>query len=82
MIKIVRVNRIATYESPEGGLYMSPTVKPAGEVFIFDGEFEVEQCCSFMWGRDIKNYMVFRNGYRVDMTSDLHELSNRLRELE
>ncbi len=82
MIKIVRVNRISVYESPEGGVYMSPTVKPAGEVFIFDGEFEVEQCCSFMWGRDIKDYMTFRNGYRVEMTSDLYELSNRLRELK
>lgn len=78
MIKIVRVNRI-NIEMVNSTL---SEVKPAGEVFIFDGEFEVEQCCSFMWGRDIKNYMIFRNGYRVEMTSDLYELSNRLRELK
>jgi hypothetical protein len=78
MIKIVRVNRI-NIEIANSTL---SEVKPAGEVFIFDGKFEVEQCCSFMWGRDINNYMIFRNGYRVEMTSDLYELSNRLRELE
>lgn len=54
--------------------------KPAGEVFKFSSDQECQSCCNFLWGKDIKNYLVFRNGYPVDLDSDLYELERRLEE--
>lgn len=70
MITVIRVNR----------LIEDDVVFPAGETWRFIGEQEVENACTFMWGRDINDYMMFRNGFRIEMDSDLYNLANKLRE--
>jgi len=70
MITIVRLNRITEDNA----------VFPAGEIWYFRGEQEIENACSFMWGRDIKDYVMFRDGFRIEMESDLYNLANKLRE--
>lgn len=67
MITVIRINNLG-----EG--------KPAGEVFTFPPDQECQSCCNFLWGKDIKNYLVFRNGYPVELDSDLYEFERRLEE--
>ena len=70
MITIIRLNRITEDNA----------VFPAGEIWYFRGEQEVEHACTFMWGRDINDYIMFRNGFRIEMDSDLYSLANILKE--
>ena len=67
MITVIRINRIS-----------DRSILPAGEVFYFSSDTECSECCTFMWGKSIKNYLVFRNGYPVELDSDLYEFERRL----
>ena len=67
MITVIRINNLGDD-------------KPAGEVFTFSLDQECQSCCNFLWGKDIKNYLVFRNGYPVELYSDLYEFERRLEE--
>ncbi len=77
MIRVIRVRRIYSdkYNS-------CPDALPAGAIYEFEGGDECSECCTFMWGRDIKNYLVFRNGYPVELDSDLYEFERRLEAYE
>lgn len=77
MITVIRIKRICNMNSGGGIDTYSPCL-PAGEVSVFGGKNECSECCNFMWGKDIKNYLVFRNGYPVELTSDLYEFERRL----
>lgn len=70
MIVLVRVDKLI--ENKDTGF-------PEVEVLYFRGEQEVENACAFMWGRDIKDYVMFRDGFRIEMESDLYNLANKLR---
>lgn len=76
MITIVRHKRI--YGITVDGSVDRENVIPAGEVFYFNGKNEVKEACNFMWGRDIKSYLIFRNGFDVKLDSELSVLEERL----
>lgn len=73
MIRVVRIKRIYSDKYPS-----RPDALAAGVIYEFEGLNECSECCTFMWGRDIKNYLVFRNGYPVELDSDLYEFERRL----
>lgn len=77
MITAIRTKRICNVNS-DGGIDTHSPFLPAGEVYVFGGKNECSECCNFMWGKDIKNYLVFRNGYPVELTSDLYDFERRL----
>lgn len=78
MITVIRTKRISDMDISNGIKDFKKLVAPAGEVFYFVGDNECSECCTFMWGRNIRNYLVFRNGYPVELDSDLYEFNRRL----
>ncbi len=78
MITIIRIKRISDRKIEHGIKDFEKLIAPAGEVFYFVGDNECSECCTFMWGRSIRNYLVFRNGYPVELDSDLYEFNRRL----
>ena len=78
MISVIRTKRISDRDIEHGIKDFGSLVAPAGEVFYFNSEVECSECCTFMWGRSIRNYLVFRNGYPVELDTDLYEFERRL----
>ena len=73
MIVIVRIDKLI--ENKNAGF-------PEPETLYFRGKEEIENACAFLWGRDINDYVVFRNGFRIEMDSDLYNLANKLKEYD
>ena len=80
MITVIRTKRISDVWDINDGIgdFGSESALLAGEVFHFDSDSECSECCAFMWGKNIRNYLVFRNGYPVELDSDLYEFERRL----
>ena len=71
MIRIIRTKNLGMHS-------------PAGEIFNFDNNNDTENisdACAFMWGKSSSNYMLFFNGLRVDINSNLGVFENTLKEL-
>jgi hypothetical protein len=77
MITVIRIKRLTNMDI-DGRTDFNSSVMPAGEVFIFNSETECSECCTFMLGKSIRNYLVFRNGYPVELDSDLYEFNRKL----